>query len=100
MIYNKIFNRQPIRNIVEEFKRNRELKGREDIFLITFLFSGVKYVSRHDPFKIIFSVACRGDIGLERAIHGGEAGFRTHTLACVSSSLLMSLLKKDELFED
>jgi putative Mg2+ transporter-C (MgtC) family protein len=30
-----------------------------------------------------------GCIGLERSFHGRPAGFRTHTLVCVSSSLLM-----------
>jgi len=33
-----------------------------------------------------------GIIGLERAMHGREAGFRTHALVCVSSSLLMVLM--------
>jgi len=33
-----------------------------------------------------------GIIGLERAMHGREAGFRTHSLVCVSSSLLMVLM--------
>ena len=33
-----------------------------------------------------------GIIGLERAMHGREAGFRTHTLVCVSASLLMVLM--------
>jgi putative Mg2+ transporter-C (MgtC) family protein len=28
-------------------------------------------------------------IGLEREFHGRPAGFRTHTLVCVTSSLLM-----------
>jgi putative Mg2+ transporter-C (MgtC) family protein len=28
-------------------------------------------------------------IGLERSFHGRPAGFRTHTLVCVTSSLLM-----------
>jgi putative Mg2+ transporter-C (MgtC) family protein len=30
-----------------------------------------------------------GLIGLERSFHGRPAGFRTHTLVCVTSSLLM-----------
>ena len=30
-------------------------------------------------------------IGLERAFHGRPAGLRTHSLVCVSSSLLMLL---------
>ena len=33
-----------------------------------------------------------GIIGVERALHGREAGFRTHALVCVSSSLLMVLM--------
>lgn len=33
-----------------------------------------------------------GIIGIERAMHGREAGFRTHALVCVSSSLLMVLM--------
>lgn len=37
-------------------------------------------------------MAAGGFIGLERALHGREAGFRTHTLVCVSSSLLMVLM--------
>jgi putative Mg2+ transporter-C (MgtC) family protein len=32
-----------------------------------------------------------GLIGLERTMHGRPAGFRTHTLVCLSSSLLMLL---------
>ena len=30
-----------------------------------------------------------GAIGLELSFHGRPAGFRTHTLVCVASSLLM-----------
>jgi putative Mg2+ transporter-C (MgtC) family protein len=30
-----------------------------------------------------------GIIGLERSFHGRPAGFRTHTLVCLASSLLM-----------
>jgi putative Mg2+ transporter-C (MgtC) family protein len=32
-----------------------------------------------------------GAIGIERSIHGRPAGFRTHTLVCLASSLLMLL---------
>ena len=42
--------------------------------------------------RLFFSLLGGGIIGLERAIHGREAGFRTHTLVCVSSSLLMLLM--------
>lgn len=42
--------------------------------------------------RLIFALLAGGIIGLERAIHGREAGFRTHTLVCVSSSLLMLLM--------
>ena len=37
------------------------------------------------------AVAAGGLIGLERAYHGRPAGFRTHTLVCTASSLLMLL---------
>jgi putative Mg2+ transporter-C (MgtC) family protein len=30
-----------------------------------------------------------GIIGLERSVHGRPAGFRTHSLVCVASALLM-----------
>ncbi|MCB5188297.1 MgtC/SapB family protein [Methylobacillus caricis] len=40
----------------------------------------------------LFSAAAAGGIiGLERSFHGRPAGFRTHTLVCLSSSLLMLL---------
>ncbi|MDD5285193.1 MAG: MgtC/SapB family protein [Desulfuromonadaceae bacterium] len=35
------------------------------------------------------ATAAGGLIGLERSYHGRPAGFRTHTLVCVASSLLM-----------
>lgn len=35
------------------------------------------------------ALAAGGLIGLERSYHGRPAGFRTHTLVCMSSSLLM-----------
>lgn len=41
--------------------------------------------------RLLIAMLAGGIIGLERAIHGREAGFRTHTLVCVSSSLLMLL---------
>lgn len=42
--------------------------------------------------RLFMALAAGGIIGLERAFHGREAGFRTHTLVCVSSSLLMILM--------
>ena len=42
--------------------------------------------------RLFLALAAGGIIGIERAIHGREAGFRTHTLVCVSSSLLMLLM--------
>ena len=42
--------------------------------------------------RLFLAFLAGGIIGLERAIHGREAGFRTHTLVCVSSSLLMLLM--------
>lgn len=44
--------------------------------------------------RIILSAFIGGLIGLEREIHGRAAGFRTHMLVCVGSSLfmIMSLL--------
>lgn len=42
--------------------------------------------------RLFLALLAGGIIGLERAIHGREAGFRTHALVCVSSSLLMLLM--------
>ena len=42
--------------------------------------------------RLLLGLLAGGIIGLERAIHGREAGFRTHTLVCVSSALLMLLM--------
>ncbi|MDH5359529.1 MAG: MgtC/SapB family protein [Gammaproteobacteria bacterium] len=42
--------------------------------------------------RLMLALLAGGLIGLERALHGREAGFRTHTLVCVSSSLLMLLM--------
>ncbi|NOX77131.1 MAG: MgtC/SapB family protein [Gammaproteobacteria bacterium] len=42
--------------------------------------------------RLLLAMLAGGAIGLERALHGREAGFRTHTLVCVSSSLLMVLV--------
>jgi putative Mg2+ transporter-C (MgtC) family protein len=38
---------------------------------------------------LIAAIVAGGVIGLERSFHGRAAGFRTHTLVCLSSSLLM-----------
>lgn len=38
---------------------------------------------------LLVATVAGGLIGLERSYHGRPAGFRTHTLVCVSSSLLM-----------
>ena len=35
------------------------------------------------------ALAAGGLIGLERSYHGRPAGFRTHTLVCLASALLM-----------
>lgn len=43
-------------------------------------------------FRLFLALLAGGIIGIERAFHGREAGFRTHTLVCVSSSLLMLLM--------
>ncbi|MDH5601237.1 MAG: MgtC/SapB family protein [Gammaproteobacteria bacterium] len=42
--------------------------------------------------RLLLALLAGGIIGIERAIHGREAGFRTHALVCVSSSLLMLLM--------
>lgn len=41
---------------------------------------------------LFLSVVAGGAIGLERAYHGHPAGFRTHTLVCAASTLLMLLV--------
>ena len=38
---------------------------------------------------LLVATMAGGLIGLERSYHGRPAGFRTHTLVCVASSLLM-----------
>ncbi len=40
-------------------------------------------------FHILGATVAGGLIGLERSFHGRPAGFRTHTLVCVASSILM-----------
>jgi putative Mg2+ transporter-C (MgtC) family protein len=39
--------------------------------------------------RLLVATMAGGLIGLERTYHGRPAGFRTHTLVCVASSLLM-----------
>jgi putative Mg2+ transporter-C (MgtC) family protein len=39
--------------------------------------------------RLVAALAAGGIIGLERSYRGRAAGFRTHTLVCVASSLLM-----------
>jgi len=39
--------------------------------------------------RIAAALLVGGIIGLERSFHGRPAGFRTHSLVCVSSALLM-----------
>jgi putative Mg2+ transporter-C (MgtC) family protein len=41
--------------------------------------------------RLLFAVLTGGLIGLERSFHGRAAGFRTHTLVCVASALLLLL---------
>jgi len=40
---------------------------------------------------LLLALVMGGAVGLERAWHGRPAGLRTHTLVCISSSLLMLL---------
>ncbi len=40
-------------------------------------------------FRLLAATLAGGLIGLERTYHGRPAGFRTHTLVCMASSLLM-----------
>ncbi len=47
--------------------------------------SELQAISTH----LLAALAAGGAIGLERSIHGRPAGFRTHTLVCLASSLLM-----------
>jgi putative Mg2+ transporter-C (MgtC) family protein len=49
---------------------------------------------------LVFALAAGGIIGLERSYHGRPAGFRTHALVCLSSSMLMVLtVYQDTWFE-
>src|SRR6266571_9202019 len=40
---------------------------------------------------LVIALAAGGIIGLERSYHGRPAGFRTHALVCLASSVLMIL---------
>src|SRR5512133_3123700 len=40
-------------------------------------------------FRIAVALLIGGMIGLERSFHGRPAGFRTHSLVCIASALLM-----------
>ena len=46
-------------------------------------------VYRDMAVHLLAAVLAGGAIGLERSFHGRPAGFRTHTLVCLASSLLM-----------
>src|ERR1700693_5181797 len=39
--------------------------------------------------RLLAALAIGGMIGLERSLHGRAAGFRTHSLVCLASALLM-----------
>jgi putative Mg2+ transporter-C (MgtC) family protein len=41
--------------------------------------------------RLLAALAAGGLVGFERSYHGRPAGFRTHTLVCMASSLLMLL---------
>jgi len=41
--------------------------------------------------RLVIALLAGGIIGLERTVNGRSAGFRTHSLVCMSSSLLMLL---------
>jgi putative Mg2+ transporter-C (MgtC) family protein len=40
-------------------------------------------------FRVVVAIVLGGLIGMERTFHGRSAGFRTHALVCLASSLLM-----------
>ena len=39
--------------------------------------------------NVVVAITAGGLIGLERSYHGRPAGFRTHALVCLGSSMLM-----------
>ncbi|MCW7538661.1 MgtC/SapB family protein [Aquabacterium sp. A7-Y] len=45
--------------------------------------------SQNITFRLVAALAIGAAIGLERSYHGRPAGFRTHGLVCLSTSLLM-----------
>ena len=49
-------------------------------------------------FRIIAALAAGGLIGLERSHRGRPAGFRTHALVCLASSLLMLVTVYEQLW--
>jgi putative Mg2+ transporter-C (MgtC) family protein len=53
---------------------------------------GVDYQLAGFLLHLLAAVAAGGAIGIERSYHGRPAGFRTHTLVCLASSLLMLLV--------
>jgi putative Mg2+ transporter-C (MgtC) family protein len=53
--------------------------------LTTFMATEYATITAH----LVAALFAGGMIGLERSFHGRPAGFRTHTLVCVASSLLM-----------
>jgi putative Mg2+ transporter-C (MgtC) family protein len=53
--------------------------------LTTFMATEYATMTAH----LVAALIAGGVIGLERSFHGRPAGFRTHTLVCVASSLLM-----------
>src|ERR687886_1586053 len=53
--------------------------------LTTFMATEYATITAH----LVAALIVGGVIGLERSFHGRPAGFRTHTLVCVASSLLM-----------
>jgi putative Mg2+ transporter-C (MgtC) family protein len=63
---------------------------------------GLCYQSGMDPvyveiaLRLLLALACGGLIGLERSYHGRPAGFRTHALVCLSTSLLMLVTVYEE----
>ncbi len=48
---------------------------------------------------LVGAMAVGGAIGLERSYHGRPAGFRTHTLVCLASSLTVGTLSLFRLIE-
>jgi len=46
--------------------------------------------------RLLVALVCGGLIGLERSYHGRPAGFRTHTLVCLASAVLMLVTVYEE----